>query len=196
LKKSSPSDWAAEIKSLRAKRGLTQDELASLIGVASSTIGFWETGKVVPHKRTKKRIYAIFQSEVFTASGPALEVSRRPRVESSRRYSQETIAELHQALDMILDNAPSAVVERITETLNKDAGRFGEPSPSASASKSARIFVINPELAEKIHEMVLLRGRDADAIMRTALELGLAEYKSVALETPAVEVPARKKQRG
>jgi len=121
LKKVSHSNWATEALALRTALDLTQQEFATKIGMASSTIGYWESGEVSPHKRTMARVRDICARAVAAnseAAGAAV---------GKRRYSQETIASLHQALDMILDNAPSEMVKDVSEYLTKRAGYYGGP---------------------------------------------------------------------
>ena len=40
------------MKELRKKRGLTQTEVATLLGVKQSTVAMWETGKSIPNTNT------------------------------------------------------------------------------------------------------------------------------------------------
>jgi DNA-binding transcriptional regulator YiaG len=119
LNKLSGLEWAEEVKAFRVANGLTQEEFAPLAGVSKTTVQNWENGRVgrVPN-RTKARVRAA-----FGASGGS---DVQTRGSKARRYSGEAIAALHQALDMILDNADSTVVQSVTELLTKFAGRFGD----------------------------------------------------------------------
>ena len=47
---------AEEIKSLRKSLGLTQDQFASMIGVAPFTVRRWEAGKFNPSLLALKRL--------------------------------------------------------------------------------------------------------------------------------------------
>jgi transcriptional regulator with XRE-family HTH domain len=102
---------------MRVALDLSQDELAVKLGVAGSTIGYWESGEVTPHKRTRERVRAL-----GVAASSDLAAKR------NRRYSSETISALHQALDIIIDGAPSAVIQKVSEFLDEFAGRYGIPS--------------------------------------------------------------------
>ena len=44
----------------------------------------------------------------------------------SRRVSEELQDQLHAALDLIFDRAPSAIVEEVARTLTKFAGKYGD----------------------------------------------------------------------
>ena len=122
LKKVSDAIWALEVRALRQAMGLNQEEFAVRVGVAKSTIGYWERGEFKPHRKTKDRIRAACGIERAT------EGTRGSGKRIARRYSDEAIAAFHQALDMILDNAPSTVVERVSELLVQHAAKFGGPS--------------------------------------------------------------------
>lgn len=119
MKKDSTHDWASEVKALRAALDLTQEEFAIKIGKAGSTIGYWESGKVTPHKRTMARVRDICIGAAATSSGPA------EAAVGKRRYSDETVASLHRALDSILDSAPGAMVKDVSAYLIKCAGYYG-----------------------------------------------------------------------
>ena len=48
-----------EIKRIRQRSFLTQQDFAKKIGVAFSTVNRWETGKTVPNFKTMKRIQSF-----------------------------------------------------------------------------------------------------------------------------------------
>jgi DNA-binding transcriptional regulator YiaG len=48
---------AQEIKGIRISLGLTQDKFAYKLGVSSSTINFWETGRVSPSPLALEKLY-------------------------------------------------------------------------------------------------------------------------------------------
>lgn len=50
----------SRIKSLRNERGLSQSQLANLIGIEKAMIGRWETTLMVPSKKHLKSIAAAF----------------------------------------------------------------------------------------------------------------------------------------
>jgi DNA-binding transcriptional regulator YiaG len=49
----------ALIKKLRARLGITQGELASLVGVSTSAVGFWEYGKAKPEGHNREALVAL-----------------------------------------------------------------------------------------------------------------------------------------
>ena len=47
------------IKKLRARLGITQGELATLVGVSTNAVGFWEQGKARPTDRNKELLVTL-----------------------------------------------------------------------------------------------------------------------------------------
>jgi DNA-binding transcriptional regulator YiaG len=47
------------IKKLRARLGITQGELATLVGVSTSAVGFWEYGKAKPEGHNREALVAL-----------------------------------------------------------------------------------------------------------------------------------------
>jgi DNA-binding transcriptional regulator YiaG len=47
------------IKKLRARLGITQGELATLVGVSTSAVGSWEYGKAKPEGRNREALVAL-----------------------------------------------------------------------------------------------------------------------------------------
>lgn len=56
--------FATVIKQLRKERGLTQDQLAALLGVSRSTIGMYETGSREPDFETSEAIADVFNVDM------------------------------------------------------------------------------------------------------------------------------------
>lgn len=52
--------FAERLKVLRAEKGLTQVELADMLGVSKGTVGMWETGKRMPSFETLDELTSIF----------------------------------------------------------------------------------------------------------------------------------------
>jgi len=52
--------FAERLKVLRAEKGLTQVELADMLGVSKGTVGMWETGKRMPSFETLDEMTRIF----------------------------------------------------------------------------------------------------------------------------------------
>lgn len=110
----SPVLQGEAIRKVRERLGMTQEEFARALRVSQSTVQNWESGRTRPHRGTLARIEAA-------ASPP-----RGPRTRRSR-VSEETRLQLITALDTILDRAPSAVIEEISQILTERAGKYGEP---------------------------------------------------------------------
>jgi DNA-binding transcriptional regulator YiaG len=47
------------IKKLRKRLGLTQGELAKIVGVSTTAVGFWEYGKAKPEGRNREALVAL-----------------------------------------------------------------------------------------------------------------------------------------
>jgi DNA-binding transcriptional regulator YiaG len=47
------------LKSLRARLGISQGELAKLVGVSAGAVGFWEQGKAKPRGRNRDALIAL-----------------------------------------------------------------------------------------------------------------------------------------
>lgn len=61
----------AGIKELRQYRGMTQEDLAGMIGVSQQALQKWETGKRTPKKDTLDRIYnALGVCDIITIGNP------------------------------------------------------------------------------------------------------------------------------
>jgi transcriptional regulator with XRE-family HTH domain len=58
------SDIARQVRHLRRLRGLTQEDLSALTGVAKSDISRFETGRSAPTTRTVDRIAAALNARV------------------------------------------------------------------------------------------------------------------------------------
>jgi len=52
--------FADRLKVLRAEKGITQVELADMLGVSKGTVGMWETGKRMPSFETLDEMTRIF----------------------------------------------------------------------------------------------------------------------------------------
>ncbi len=52
--------FAERLKALRTEKGLTQVELAEMLGVSKGTVGMWETGKRMPSFETLDEMTRIF----------------------------------------------------------------------------------------------------------------------------------------
>jgi len=102
------------IRRTRERLGMTQEEFARVLHVSQSTVQNWESGRTQPHRGTLARIEAV--------ANPPQSVRRR-----RSRVAEETRLQLITALETILERAPSAVIEEISQILTDRAGKYGEP---------------------------------------------------------------------
>jgi transcriptional regulator with XRE-family HTH domain len=102
------------IRKARERLGMTQEEFARVLHVSQSSVQNWESGRTQPHRGTLARIEALVNPD---------QPSRRRR----SRVAEETRQQLITALDTILERAPSAVIEEISQILTDRAGKYGEP---------------------------------------------------------------------
>lgn len=93
---------------------MTQEEFARTLHVSQSTVQNWESGRTQPHRGTQARIEGV----------SSVTEGRRGR---KSRISEETRLQLITALDTILERAPSAVIEEISQILTERAGKYGDP---------------------------------------------------------------------
>jgi DNA-binding transcriptional regulator YiaG len=80
------------IKKLRARLGITQGELAALVGVSTSAVGSWEYGKAKPEGRNREALVALrklgkreVQKILALKVGSRKEVAQRPRKVRKKR---------------------------------------------------------------------------------------------------------------
>lgn len=68
---------------MRRGRGLSQDQLAAKLGIASASIGFWETGSAVPHRLTAEWVRLVL----------SLSAGAEEAVEKYAKEAKKTLAE-------------------------------------------------------------------------------------------------------
>jgi hypothetical protein len=137
------------------EKGLpTQKRLASFLGVSEGAVNNWVLGVTRPAPATLQKmadaasepLAAFFKQEIRDyvwhrkrAKAHMPIAGGVPKGKLSR-YSEATRQQLHTALDLILDNAPSTVIETMTAFLVKHAGVFEGPGerPSPPQAPSAK----------------------------------------------------------
>lgn len=53
-------NYAQKIKEYRERKFLTQEDLAKILCVSSTSVTRWETGKFEPTMQIKKKLYQLF----------------------------------------------------------------------------------------------------------------------------------------
>ena len=64
-----PLDYPERVKSVRDLKGLTQAQLAELIGVSFASVNRWENGQSRPNSLSWRRILARYPQKVCKQSG-------------------------------------------------------------------------------------------------------------------------------
>lgn len=77
------SDFASVIKRLRIERGITQEQLASMLKVSRSTIGMYETGSREPDFETCEAIADIFNVDMDYLLGRSIFERKDPVLPSN-----------------------------------------------------------------------------------------------------------------
>ncbi len=78
------SGIARNIKKLRQKKGLTQEELAEKLYVTRQAVSNWETGKNQPDVDTLKSLAEVLETDIKEViNGPAFDLDRRKRIRAA-----------------------------------------------------------------------------------------------------------------
>jgi len=126
---------------LRVRRSLgeSQDAFARTMSVSKATIQNWESGRGRPAPMRLKKM-----AEIAPGLAPELRAEmqkfewhpRAPRREPvnsfgyisikvrGRRFGEDTVIAAHEALDLILDHAPSEIIKKIQALLEKHAAQW------------------------------------------------------------------------
>lgn len=100
---------------------LTQEEFARLLGVVRAAVEHWEAGRNKPSRRNLRKIYAL--REDYKRGSVSVSKIATKQV---GRVKAETRLALHEALDLILDQATDTVVDQIAEILTARAGAYSK----------------------------------------------------------------------
>ena len=144
IKVKKPPDWAERARQLRAEQreNLSQEGFARLVGVSTSEVRRWEQGRRAPTPAQAIALGKIAgppecwywwemaglsREDVGAAPDVRLRAGQARREgKRSMRIAEETRAVLATALETILERAPSAVIEEISQLLTDRAGKYGE----------------------------------------------------------------------
>ncbi|GEM_PF-3924088 len=132
-------EWAAAVRRLRAKLGLSQEGLARRLNLSISEVRRWDQGRRPPAPNRAAELGrlagppdcwvfwelgGIAKEEVLQALGAAAGLT--PRRKRSRRWSEEAQEAAFSALELIFERAPSAVIEQTVEFLVNRGGKYGD----------------------------------------------------------------------
>lgn len=149
---------------LRKQKGLTQVQLAKLLGVSTSTVAMWETGQRKPDFHTIVRLCDFFAVDFEQLSGlPAL--YREPK-------EQFTIP----VLGFVRAGLPNWAEENIIgyERINEDLARTGEmfalrikgDSMEPKMSNGDTVIVRRQSFAENGQTVVVIVGKDEATVKK------------------------------
>lgn len=102
-----------QIKELRIKKGLTQQQVADALHISRQVYGFYENGKREPNIETLKRIASFFGVSVDYLLGTDSSVSSSLQKKISNA-DKETLQELEAYLDYITYKNNKESTEKVT----------------------------------------------------------------------------------
>lgn len=149
---------------LRKKKGLTQMQLAKLIGVSTSTVAMWETGQRKPDYHTIVRLCDFFAVEFEELLG----------IEKAAPVEREDIAV--PVLGYVRAGQPNTAQQEIIgyELINEDLARSGEifaltikgDSMEPKMSNGDRVIVRRQSTAESGQTVVALVGKEEATVKK------------------------------
>jgi transcriptional regulator with XRE-family HTH domain len=122
------------IRRIRKRLGDKQTEFAVRLGYERSTIQYWENGKRRPSPE------ALLEVRKYATPDEAKEIDAAIAAFEYHLGDgrKELRAQLHIALDVILDCAPQTVVDDLGDRLTGTAGKYGDSGRRPSGSPSPR----------------------------------------------------------
>ena len=133
-------EWAVAVRRLRERLNLSQEGLARRLGLSISEVRRWDQGLRPPAASRAAELgklagppdcwvfwelAGISYQDVLRMVGEKSENQSRPK-RKSRRVSVETQEAAFSALELILERAPSAVIQQAVDFLVSRAGKYGE----------------------------------------------------------------------
>jgi transcriptional regulator with XRE-family HTH domain len=133
----------ALVRKVRKSLEQSQEEFARNLKVSKGAVQHWESGRSRPSPRLLKQMISLAPPFAGDLRLAIEQFEWHTGARRASRYSEETRHALISALDMILDNAPSTVVETVSELLTKYAGQHGDSlrrrRRASSGSETARV---------------------------------------------------------
>lgn len=115
---------------VREMLGHTQEQFARALGVSLATVQNWESGRKRPSPARLEQMGELapkLGAEIREEIGRYSWRRSSGGVKHQSRYREETRQALLSALDMILERAPSAVVENVIDFISERAAKYGSP---------------------------------------------------------------------
>lgn len=108
------NNFSQVIKKIRKEKGLTQQELANIVGITATGVSYWESGNAVPNTRTLNKIANYFGVTVNFLLGIKDKIEMEDNSRTTilfRKIEQVTPKEKEKLLD-ILDNIIDIFLEK------------------------------------------------------------------------------------
>lgn len=109
------------LKNLRLKRGLSQKKLADAIGVAQSSINYWEKGERVPSVESTNRLADFFNvtlDELYDIDYSVLPISHNTTSETPNSEIKDALKKALTELDNPDIEFNKELARLITDTIN------------------------------------------------------------------------------
>ena len=103
--------FSTKLKELRSLKGITQEELANILGVRQQTIGKWESAITVPRLPMLQKIGAFFNVSVDYLLGRTEEPHTNVKVTPSTDLTPKEEREIEHDLEDMINSMASAAYE-------------------------------------------------------------------------------------
>ena len=123
-----------KIIKLRKLKGLTQDELASAVGVSRQAVYKWESGQSYPEASKLVELKIIFNISIDDLLDESYDVvlpEKKKRKRLARKVKSEIEAELNQS-SFFITNTPQPAIEKTTVSAPEEATN---PAPVSENSE-------------------------------------------------------------
>lgn len=119
---------------LRKIKGITQDELAAIIGVSRQAVYKWENGKSYPEVTKLLEIKNLFNVSIDNLLDESFEIEL-PKKKRKKRLSEETKREIELQIEKeLLYSAATENVENVNESIHIEANETEIESDEAETA--------------------------------------------------------------
>ena len=162
--------FGAVLRRYRKKAGLSQGEVAAMMGATRNTVTNWETGRTLPSLREAREMAAVMDIplyELFGLSGPAAPAPEESRMlldfralsASGRRF-------IRRAVSALLEEETDARMRALAEDylllpLQASRAAAGPGCPDV-AEPPEPVFVRRNPFSERADTVVRVRGRSME----------------------------------